>query len=139
MKKANQILPELEKKSLEINRVDLSHHLRIGDDWGEVIFYLENFGTDKQIDLYITNFKKQVGPNFDDSDFDHVGEFKKWLKYGGKDINIFNKLCDNFYKMEIEDIENIMQIMGYNWKDHYECYSDFITNLSESLYFNLKD
>ena len=67
------------KKAI-FEETDLSHHMQLGDDWGEVIFYLEKYGTDKEIDAYITAFKEQAGPHFDDSNFDHVKEFQKWVK-----------------------------------------------------------
>jgi len=67
-------------KKAKINELDLSHHMQPGDDWGEVIFYLEKYGTDEEIDAYITAFKEQAGPYFDDSNFDHVKEFQKWVK-----------------------------------------------------------
>ena len=63
-----------------VNEADLSHHMQIGDDWGEIIFYLEKYGTDEEIDAYITAFKEQTGPDFDDSDWDHVDYFQKWVK-----------------------------------------------------------
>ena len=63
-----------------VNEANLSHHMQIGDDWGEIIFYLEKYGTDEEIDAYITAFKEQTGPDFDDSDWDHIGEFQKWVK-----------------------------------------------------------
>ncbi len=63
-----------------MNEVNLSHHMQLGDDWGEIIFHLEKYGTDKEIDAYITAFKEQAGPHFDDSNFDHVKEFQKWVK-----------------------------------------------------------
>ncbi len=71
--------PEQYKKA-KINELDLSHHMELGNDWGEVIFYLEKYGTDEEIDAYITAFKEQAGPYFDDSNFDHVKEFQKWVK-----------------------------------------------------------
>ncbi len=71
--------PEQYKK-YTMNEVNLSHHMQLGDDWGEIIFHLEKYGTDKEIDAYITAFKKQAGPYFDDSNFDHVKEFQKWVK-----------------------------------------------------------
>ena len=71
--------PEEYKKSI-FEEADLSHHMQIGDDWGEIIFYLEKYGTDEEIDAYITAFKEQTGPDFDDSDWDHIGEFQKWVK-----------------------------------------------------------
>ncbi len=67
------------KKAI-FEETDLSHHMQLGDDWGEVIFYLEKYGTDKEIDAYITAFKEQAGPHFDDSNFDHVKEFQRWVK-----------------------------------------------------------
>lgn len=67
-------------KKIKINELDLSHHMELGNDWGEVIFYLEKYGTDEEIDAYITAFKEQAGPYFDDSNFDHVKEFQKWVK-----------------------------------------------------------
>jgi len=73
--------PEEYKKSRRVNEeIDLSKHMQLGDDWGEIIFYLEKYGTDEEIDAYITAFKEQTGPHFDDSDWDHVGEFQKWVK-----------------------------------------------------------
>ena len=72
--------PEEYKKSRGVNEADLSHHMQIGDDWGEIIFYLEKYGTDEEIDAYITAFKEQTGPDFDDSDWDHVDYFQKWVK-----------------------------------------------------------
>ena len=71
--------PEQYKKA-KINELDLFHHMQLGDDWSEVIFHLEKYGTDEEIDAYITAFKEQAGPHFDDSNFDHVGEFQKWVK-----------------------------------------------------------
>ena len=73
--------PEEYKKSRGVNEEgDLSNHMQLGDDWGEVIFYLEKYGTDEEINAYITAFKEQAGPHFDDSDWDHVEEFQKWVK-----------------------------------------------------------
>jgi len=71
--------PEDYKKTI-FEEADLSHHMQIGDDWGEIIFYLEKYGTDEEIDAYITAFKEQTGPDFDDSGWDHIGEFQKWVK-----------------------------------------------------------
>ena len=73
--------PEEYKKSRGVNEEgDLSNHMQLGDDWGEIIFYLEKYGTDEEINAYITAFKEQAGPHFDDSDWDHVEEFQKWIK-----------------------------------------------------------
>ena len=38
-------------KKIKINELDLSHHMELGNDWGEVIFYLKNMELMKKLML----------------------------------------------------------------------------------------
>ena len=68
--------PEDYKKAI-FEETNLSHHMQLGDDWGEVIFFLEKYGTSDQINDYISHCKK----NNIDFEYaqDFIKDFNQWL------------------------------------------------------------
>ena len=74
--------PEDYKKAI-FEETNLSHHMQLGDDWGEVIFFLEKYGTSDQINDYISHCKK----NNIDFEYaqDFIKDFNQWLD--SKDID----------------------------------------------------
>jgi hypothetical protein len=38
--------------------------------------------------------------------------------------------------MCVEEAEKLLEIMGYSWEDHYDNYSEFVQNLSETIDYN---
>ena len=61
----------------QLKETDLSHHMTLGDDWGEVISVLEKYGTPDQINDYISHCKK----NNIDFEYaqDFINHFNQWL------------------------------------------------------------
>lgn len=45
---------------------------------------------------------------------------------------------NTIYNIDVTNAEELLRLMGYNWKDHYESYSDFVMCLSETLQYNFK-
>ncbi len=43
------------------------------------------------------------------------------------------------YEIDLKDAEMLLEIMGYNWKNHYKEYNDFVQNLNETMLFNFND
>jgi hypothetical protein len=41
-------------------------------------------------------------------------------------------------EIDVCSAEKLLEMMGYNWKNHYEDYTDFVQNLSETMFFNFK-
>ena len=39
-------------------------------------------------------------------------------------------------QIDTDNAEQLLKIMGYNWKNHYCNYSDFKQNLSETIQYN---
>ncbi len=39
-------------------------------------------------------------------------------------------------QINTENAEKLLQIMGYSWDNHYDSYSDFLQNLSETIDYN---
>jgi hypothetical protein len=61
----------------KLKETNLSHHMTLGDDWGEVISVLEKYGTPDQINDYISHCKK----NNIDFEYaqDFIKDFNQWL------------------------------------------------------------
>jgi len=65
------------KYKYKLKENNLSHHMSLGDDWGEIISILEKYGTPDQIDNYIKHCKEN-NIDFEYSQ-DFIVDFKQWL------------------------------------------------------------
>ncbi len=115
--------------------LDLCHHMQLGDDWTFIIDVLSEFGTDNQIDKYITHFKNSNKKDFEDSTM-YIIDFKGWLRESLNESKMPTQ--DQTEEIDIENAEKLLEIMGYNWKNHYDSYSHFIENLGETINYNFK-